>query len=395
MGKVIALVDMNSFYASCHQAVNPELKGKEVIVAGDPERRTGIVLAASYPAKTKGVKTGMPLWEAEKLCPNGHFFKPDFPLYIDFSTRILRIMKDFTDLVEPFSIDEAFIDLTGVLHLWGTPAETALKIKNRIRSELGVLCSIGIGPNKLIAKMAAGLQKPDGLTIIETISDFRKVFYSKPVRKLFGIGSRYERHLRNLNIFTIGDLANYPVEILQKRWGKNGELLWYCARGIDNSPVIPDSLDVNKSIGQQRTLPRDLWGFKNIQVVIMELCEMVARRARQGGYAGRTVFLTLRDTELKFLSRSMSMAEYTNLPDDIYHTACRLLHRHWDQSWPVRLVGITLGNLKPKGYEQYDLFGEKERKTKLARACDAIRDRFGERAIFRAISLTEASIYGR
>ena len=241
--------------------------------------------------------------------------------------------------------------------------------------------------------MAAGLQKPDGLTILETIDDFKKVFYNKPVRELFGIGSRYERHLRYMNIFTIGELANFPVEILQKRWGKNGVLLWYCAQGIDNSPVTPCSLDISKSIGQQRTLPRDLWGFNNIQVVIMELCEMVTRRARQGQYVGRTVSLTLRDAQFGFLSRSMSMPEYTNLPDDIYRTACRLLHKHWQQSLPVRLVGLTLSNLKPSGYEQYDLFGEKERQTKLVKACDAIRDRFGERAIFRAISLTKASIW--
>ena len=393
MERVIALVDMNSFYASCHQAFNPELEGKEVIVAGDPERRTGIVLAASYPAKDKGIKTGMAFWEAQKLCPDAYFFKPNYPLYIDFSTRILRIMRDVTDLVEPFSIDEAFIDFTGVINLWGPPQEIATQIKQRISSEIGVLCSIGVGPNKLIAKMAAGLQKPDGLTILKTVEDFRKVFYGKPVRKLFGIGSSYEKHLRNFNIFTIGDLANFPVEFLKKRWGKNGEMLWYCAQGIDHSPVTPGSLDVSKSIGQQRTLPRDISGFKSIQVIILELCEMVARRVRQGGYVGRTVSLTLRDTQLKFLSRSLSVADYTNLPDEIYRAACRLLHQHWDQAWSVRLVGITLSKLKPEEYVQYDLFGEKERQVKLAKAYDKICDRFGDRAIFRGISLTDGSLH--
>ena len=395
MERVIALVDMNSFFASCHQAFNPELDGKEVIVAGDPEKRTGIVLAASYSAKAKGVNTGMALWEAKKLCLDGYFFKPNYPLYIDFSTRILKIMRDFTDLVEPFSIDEAFIDFTGIINLWGSPVEIATKIKYRILSEIGILCSVGIGPNKLIAKMAAGLQKPDGLTILNTVDDFRKVFYGKPIRKLFGIGSRFKKHLRNFNIFTIGDLANFPVEILKKRWGKNGELLWYCAQGIDHSPVTPGSLDTSKSIGQQRTLRRDIWGFKDIQIIILELCEMVARRVRQGGYAGRTVFLTLRDSQLKFLSRSMSIPDYTNLPGEIYRAACKLLQKHWDQSWSVRLVGITLSNLKPEDYVKYDLFGEKERQIKLAKVYDKICDRFGERAIFRAISLTEVSLYAR
>lgn len=394
MGRVVALADMNSFFASCHQAVNPELEGKEVIVAGDPQKRTGIVLAASYPAKSKGVKTGQALWEAQRLCPEGYFFKPDYGLYVDTSTRILGILRDFTDLVEPFSIDEAFIELTGVIGLFGPPLEIAYKIKERIRSEVGVFCSIGIGPNKIIAKMAAGLQKPNGLTMLETIDDYRKAFYHQPVRKLFGIGSRYERRLRYFNIFTIGDLAGFPVEILKKRWGKNGELLWCCAQGIDYSPVTPASLDVHKSIGQQRTLPRDLRGFRNIQVVLMELCEMVARRVRQGGYMGRTVFLTLRDTQLSFLSRSMSMTDYTDLPEEIYQAACLLLNKHWDQSWPVRLVGVTLANLRPGQYEQYDIFGEKERRARVVKACDAIRDRFGEESIFRGISLTEVSLSG-
>jgi len=393
MNRVISLTDMNSFYASCHQAINPELEGKEVIVAGDPEKRTGIVLAASYPAKARGIKTGMALWEAKRLCPNGYFFKPDFSLYIDFSTKILKIMRDFTDLVEPFSIDEAFMDLTGVTRLWGPPQEIARQLKERIRFEVGVFCSVGIGPNKLIAKMAADLQKPDGLTILETVDSFKQAFWPQPVRKLFGIGSRYERHLRYYNIITIGDLAKFPVEILKKRWGKNGELLWYLANGLDNSPVMPGSLDVSKSMGQQRTLPRDVYGFKNIKVVLLELCEMVARRVRQGGYVGRTVFLTLRDTQLNFLSRSMAMPEYTDLPDDIYQTACRLLHKHWDESYPVRLIGVSLSELTRMKYRQYDIFGVKKKQIKLVKACDAIKDRFGEHAVMRGISLTEVSLF--
>lgn len=394
MRRSIILADMNSFFASCHQAVHPELKGREVIVAGDPARRTGIVLAASYPAKARGIKTGMALWEAKRLCPEGYFFRPDYPLYVDFSTRILKIARDFTDLIEVFSIDEFFADISGVTRIFGQPREIAIKIKERINSEVGVLCSVGIGPNKLIAKMAAGLQKPDGLTIIKTVDHFKEVFWPKGVRQLFGIGPRYERHLKYFNIHTIGDLANFPLEILKNRWGKNGEVLWWCANGIEHSPVVPGSLDINKSIGQQRTLPRDLRGFTQIKVIIFELCEMVTRRVRQGGYVGRTVFLTLRDAELNFLSRSMSAGDYTDLPEDIYKIACTLLEKCWDESLPVRLVGVTLGNLIKKDYKQYDLFGERERRAKLVTACDTIRDRFGEKAILRGISLTEASLHG-
>lgn len=173
-------------------------------------------------------------------------------------------------------------------------------------------------------------------------------------------------------------------------------MLWYCAQGIDYSPVTPTSLDTSKSIGQQRTLPRDLRGFSKIKVVILELSEMVSRRVRQGEYVGRTVFLTLRDTQLNFLSRAMSMRDYTDLPDDIYLTACRLLEKHWDESWPVRLVGVTLCNLVKKEHQQFDLFGQIEHQEKLTKACDTIKDRFGEAAIFRGVSLTEESLrYGR
>lgn len=392
MKRVILLADMNSFFASCHQAVQPELQGKQVIVAGDPKKRTGIVLAASYPAKALGVKTGMALWEAKALCPGGYFFKPDYRLYVDTCTHILRIMRDFTDLVEPFSIDEAFADLTGVIHLWGPPEKIAVLLKERICSEAGVPCSVGIGPNKLIAKMAAGVQKPDGLTVLETMDDFKRVFWHRPVRELFGIGPRYEKHLRCYNVRTIGELAVFPLDLLKKRWGKNGEMLWLCANGMDGSPVVPTSLDVSKSIGQQRTLPRDIRGFDKIRVVTLELCEMVARRVRQGGYVGRTVSLTLRDTQMQFFSSSRSMADYTDLPDEIYRTACEILYRHWDETRAVRLVGVTLGNLVKREHFQYDIFGERMRLSRLARACDAIKDRFGEQAVMRGVSLTEGSI---
>jgi len=392
MKRVILLADMNSFFASCHQALQTELKNEKVIVAGDPKKRTGIVLAASYPAKDLGVKTGMPMWEARQLCPDGHFFKPDYQLYVDFSTRILHIMRDITDLVEPFSIDEAFADVTGVTDLWGLPEVTAKMLKERIKNDVGVLCSVGIGPNKLIAKMAAGVQKPNGLTMVADIEEFKQIFWPKPVRKLFGVGSRYEKHLYNCNVHTIGDLANFPVQYLKKRWGKNGQLLWHLANGVDNSPVVPTSLDTCKSIGQQKTLPRDLQGFERIKVVMLELSEAIARRVRQGNYIGRTVSLTLRDPQLRFFSRSQSMSQYTDLADEIYLTACGILQKHWEEEWPVRLVGITFSNLIPKDHFQYDIFGERIRLSRISRACDRIKDRFGETAIMRGVSLTEGSI---
>ncbi len=395
MKKVVALADMNSFYSSCHIAENPALEGRKVIVAGNSEKRTGIVLAASYPAKASGVKTGMTLWEAKNLCPEAVFFEPDFSLYLNYSCRILRIMKDFTDLVEPFSIDEAFIQLSGITGLFGDPLEIALKLQNRIRQEIGVCCSIGIGPNKLVAKMAAELKKPNGISYLETIEDYRRIFYPKPVRRLFGIGPRYQKHLRHFNIQTIGELANFPVEILKQRWGKNGELMWLYAQGLDSSPVAPSSLKSAKSIGKQKTMPRDLLGFEKIKLVINELSQIVCRRARQQGYVGKVVFLTLRDSQLSFFGRSTSLASYSDLPDEVSQAACTLLEISWQESRPVRLVGLALSKLAEKEFEQVDLFGYKEKQIKIVRTCDLIKNRFGEAAIFYGASLKEDSLHGQ
>ncbi|MEW6424552.1 MAG: DNA polymerase IV [Bacillota bacterium] len=391
MQRVILLADMNAFFASVHQALDPALKGKPVIVGGDPARRHGVVLTASYEAKARGVKTGMTVYEAEKLCPEGIFLKPQHHLYIHFSTRILRIMHDFTPLVEPFSIDEAFLDVTGCAKLLGPPREIARRLKERIRLEVGVTCSIGIGPNKLLAKMAAELEKPDGLTVLDH-ADVPKRLWPLPVRELFGVGPRYEHHLKLYNIHTIGDLARFPVKILKKRFGVNGEILWRCANGIDESPVDPDTLERAKSVGQQITLPRDYRTHEEMKVVILELADLVAQRAREGGYWGKTVVLSLKDAGFAWLSRMSTLAEYTDLAADICRAALALLKRHWPPGWPVRMIGVALAGLVPKRVEQPTLFGEKEKISSSERACDRIRSRFGERAVFRAVSLTKAGV---
>lgn len=391
MPRVILLADMNSFYASVHQALDQTLRGKPVIVAGDPAQRHGIVLAASYEAKAYGIKTGLTVGEARRACPQGVFIKPQHHLYAHFSSRILNIMRDFTPLVEPFSIDEAFMDVTGCQGLFGAPVEIARQLKERIRGEVGVVCSIGIGPNKLLAKMAAGLQKPDGLTVLEE-TDVHQRLWPLPVRELFGVGHRYEHHLARLSIRTIGDLAQFPRESLKRRFGVVGETLWWCANGVDHSPVDPQSLDVVKSIGQQITLPRDYRG-PEVEVVLLELADLVGERVRAGGYAGKTVVLSLKDTSFKWLSRMQTFRRYTNLTNDIYRGARELLERHWPPRAPVRMVGVALANLvSHQGGEQLTLFGEQERMRRMEAAGDAVRRRFGERAIFRAVSLTAAGV---
>ncbi|MDH7576382.1 MAG: DNA polymerase IV [Bacillota bacterium] len=386
MERVILLADMNSFFASVHQALDFNLRGKPVIISGDPKKRHGIVLSASYEAKRKGVKTGMTVWEARQLCPKGFFIKPQYHLYTRFSSQILRIMQDFTPLIEPFSIDEAFLDVTGCQKLFGSPVAIAQQLKKQIRQELNITCSIGIGPNKLLAKMAADLEKPDGLTVIHH-RDVPFLLWPLPIRELFGVGPRYEQHLHKLNIHTIGDLARFPSNILKRKFGLNGEILWLSANGIDSSPVDPNSFNQVKSIGQQITLPRDYRGDE-IKVVLLELADLVSYRARTRGYLGKTVILNLKDPNFSWLSRMQTLDEYTNLSPEIFQVASALLKKHWTATWPIRLAGITLANLIPQRIEQPDLFREKEKLKKLAKACDLVRNRFGRTTLFRAVSLT-------
>ena len=390
MERTILLADMNSFFASVHQALDPRLKNRAVIVGGDQEKRHGIVLAASYEAKHRGVKTGMPVWEARQACPEGIFVPPRHHLYVHFSSRILRIMGEFTPLVEPFSIDEAFMDMTGCEGLFGSPVTTARLLKDRILREVDIPCSVGIGPNKLLAKMAAGLQKPDGLTVLQQ-EDVKNRLWPLPVRKLFGIGPRYERHLKYFNIHTIGDLAAFPREILKKRFGIMGEVIWWSANGVDHSPVDPNTLDSSKSVGHQITLPRDFRHREEIAVVILDLSDLVARRARQGGYTGRAVSLVLKDTSFNWLGRSRTLSACTDLPEDLYQAGLWLLDRHWP-GYPVRMVGLSLSGLTRDSAVQCDVFGRSEKLRQLAGACDRIRARFGEKVIKRGASLTPSGV---
>jgi len=395
LNRPILLCDANSFFASVHQVLDPGLRERPVIVGGHEATRHGIVLAASYQAKSYGIKTGMTVREARCLCPQGIFIPPCHDLYIEFSTRILRIMRDFTPLVEPFSIDEAWLDVRGCRGLYGSSLAIARKLKERIKDEVGITTSIGLGPSKLLAKMAAGMQKPDGLTVLD-YPDVPCKLWPQPVANLFGVGPRMQAHLAKFAIYTIGELARFPVEILVKRFGITGQVLHQCAHGIDYSPVDPHSLETVKSISHQITLPRDYQGYEQIEVVLLELAELVARRVRMGGYLGRTVTLSLKDPQFNWLGRSCTLSWHTDRGADIYKAARKLLHCHWPDWRAVRLAGVGLAGLVPARVRQEDLFGQVEKQSRLNRVCDQLKNRYGERIIHRAVSLTKAGvIYAR
>ncbi|MCS1350567.1 DNA polymerase IV [Mechercharimyces sp. CAU 1602] len=389
--RTILLADMNAFYASVEQTLHPQYQGKPLIVCGDPQKRRGIVLAASYEAKHYGVKTAMPVHEAKSLCPTAQLVPPHMGTYIQVSTRIIQLLQQFSPSVEPFSIDEAFLELTGSEKLLGKKEHVAHQIKQRIRTELGVSCSIGIGPNKLLAKMAAEMEKPDGLTSITANQVPRKI-WPLPINKLFGVGSRMNFHFNKMGIRTIGDLAHTDPTRLEHRFGIIGRVLYQSAHGMDQSPVDPHSLDINHSIGHQFTLPYDYIEAKDILLVLYELAENVARRARLAASLGRTITLALRGNDFS-IHRSLSLDEATQIGRMIYQAIEILFQRHWNHR-PVRQIGITLSNLqREENGVQLDLFGNNEKYKKLTTAIDSIQQRYGVKSMCYAHSLLEASLF--
>lgn len=392
VSRTILLCDMNSFYASVHQALQPELRGKPVIVGGDPAERTGIVVAASYEAKGKGVKTGMSITEAKSFCPEGIYVTPSFGAYVSFSSRINHILRDFSDLVEPFSIDESFVDITGSLHILGSPLEIAQRIQQRINQEIGVGVNIGIGPSKLVAKMASDMEKPNKIIPL-TLEEWPQRVWPLPVKDLFGVGSRIGRWLKQVGVKTIGDLAAFPVDLLKKRYGLVGEILHNSAHGRDFSPVNADAYDGVKSVGNQITLPRDYQGYGQVQSVILELAEEVAQRARKAGCIGNRVTLTIKDPNFTTASHSRVLFSPTDITQEIYQMGLWLLKKHWTEQVKARLVGISLSGLVPKQEIQLNLLDQREKQEKLDQATDLIRARWGQQSIQRAVSLTDSGVY--
>ena len=351
--RVIMHLDMNAFFAAVEQQSNPALRGKPIGVIGTG--RT-VVTTASYEARKFGVKTGMNTWQAKQACPQIIFVVGDNRKYADTSTRIVAMMREYTPLVEVFSIDEAFLDITGSLTLFGSAERIAYLLKARIRHELGLTCSIGIAPNKLLAKLASEMQKPDGLTIIppERVDE---VLERMPVKELCGIGSKVGTQLSRLGIQTCGQLGRFSVDVLRKRFGIIGERLSQMGRGIDTSPVIPaEEEDEVKSVGHSMTLAQDVTGREALLKYLLQLSEMVGRRARRYGVAGKTIHVTLRYDDFTTVGRQQTRSEPTNLSDVIYRAALGILDT-FDLNRPVRLVGVRITNLIHRG-SQLPLFEE-------------------------------------
>ncbi|MBW5445098.1 DNA polymerase IV [Cohnella sp. CFH 77786] len=384
--RYILHIDMNAFYCSVHAAEQPELyKGKPTGVAGSVELRKGIVVTSSYEARAKGVRTGMTVRQAMAACPDLILIAPDFDLYRKYSRAFMKIAGNFTPLVEAVSIDECFLDVTGSGQ-FGTPVEIAETIRQRVRQELSLPCSIGVAPNKLLAKMASDMRKPDAVTVLRR-RDVPVLLWGKPCQTLYGIGAKTAEKLRRLNINTIGELAAADEKMLTERFGVYGAWMKRAAHGLDDSPVQPLS-DAAKSIGHTTTLPADLTERDQYRRVLLNLADQTARRLRRQGMMCSTVQITIRDPSMKTITRAAGLGVPTDDPDVIYKEACRLMDANWKEGKPVRLLGVTLQGLSPKQETavQLDLFSYEEtpKRDKLVTVMDRLRDKFGESALLTA-----------
>lgn len=394
MNRMIFLVDMETFYASCEKADHPEFKDRPMIVAGDPEQRSGIVLAACRMAKGLGVSTAEPLGRAKLKCPEAVIIRPRMQHYIDVSLQITRILEHYTDQVEPYSIDEQFLDVTGSLHFYTSPAALARTIQKEIMNRTHIRARIGMGPNKVLAKMACdhfGKKNMSGIAELNQ-KNIKDKLWPLPVGELFGVGHRMEQHLIGMGIRKIGHLAHYPPELLHRRWGINGELLWMTAHGMDTSPVSSRTFNVQKAIGHHMTLPYDFADVADIRGVLLELSEEVAARARAKRYTGSVVSLGISgsfDRHTGF-QRQTTLPFCTSFGLDIYRAAERLFMESWDRL-PVRSASVALTALQPADNCQLDLFGRLEEKEKLSAAVDAISRKYGKTAIFRGPLLRTSS----
>lgn len=396
--KVIFLVDMESFYASIEHVANPQYDGKPLVVSGDPNRRSGVILAACPLAKKKGIKNAERLYEAQQKCPDVVVVKPRMQRYVDVSLEISKILGTFTDLVEPYSIDEQFMDVTGSQRLFGIPHDMAVKVRDEVERITGVRTRIGIGENKVLAKLACdNFAKKNQSGIYMLSQDTIDLdLWGLPIEDLFGVGRKMAVHFRNMGIRTIGQLAKTDGERIKKKFGLHGQVLWMSANGVDYSPVTREAHAGRKGFGNGMTLPRDYVKKEDIQVVLLELCEEVCSRARKAGKMGATVSLSLNGAsyvEKRGFHRQMRLPIETNITMELFHASCKLLERYWD-GFPIRRLSLGLTNLQSDQNWQMSLFTDNESRDRLSQigyTMDDIRHKYGKVAIQRASSLTKAS----
>ena len=386
--RVIFHVDANSAFLSWTAAYKVKVLGEELdirdvpsVVAGDKESRHSIILAKSTPAKKFGIQTGEPLFQALEKCPELVVVQPDYGLYVEASRHFVAMLRQFSPAVEQYSIDEAWVDMTGTERLWGSPRLAAEKMRSRIWEELGFTVNVGISSNKLLAKMAGDFEKPNKVHTLFP-EEMETKFWPLPVKDLFLVGAATERKLKLMGIYTIGDLARADLKIIKKRLGKHGETIWHFANGRNADAVTPEPAE-NKGYGNSVTTANDVLTTAQAHQVLLSLCETVAMRMRRDGKCGSCVSVHLRTNEFHHFSHQILLHGATNITSEIFEAACRAFDEAWDCVTPLRQLGVQKTRLSSEPYQQYDLFSgmspqQYEKKLRLDETVDALRDKFGE-----------------
>lgn len=396
MERVILHSDCNSFYASVECLYRPEIRNKPVAVGGDVETRHGIILTKNQIAKKYSIKTGETIWKAKQKCPELIIVPPNFPLYMRFSKMAHQIYLSYTDKVEPFGLDECWLDISKNAHNLNEGFEFAKKISSQIKNELGITVSIGVSFNKIFAKLGSDYKKPDAITVI-TKDNFKKIVWPLPAQDLLYVGRSTKRKLQSIGIHTIGELACTPPDILNSILGKWGNVLHCFSNGLDTNPVTEyDNRPTIKSIGNSTTTPRDLENVEDVKIILFVLADSVARRLREQGLKAKTVCISVRDNQLYSFTRQHTMEHYTNITSEIEKEGMGLFHKYYNWNKPVRSIGISVTDfVSDKLATQTDLFSneaKREKKEQLDRSVDWLKKRFGSDCVQPAILLSDKEL---
>lgn len=391
MKRCVLHVDCNKFYASVECLYRPELRDKPMAVGGDPENRHGIILTKNEIASKYGLTVGEPLWKARQKCPDLVVVPPNYPLYLRFSALTRKIYEDYSEFIEPFGLDECWIDVTGNEK---SGEEIAHEIRKRVKSQLGITVSVGVSFNKVFAKLGSDYKKPDAVTVIDE-SNYKDIAWSLPCGDLLMVGRSAQKKLNAYGINTIGDLADTDVAVLKSLFGKNGEMLHSFANGTECSPVRhKDEISDVKSVGNSTTAPRDLVNEEDVKTVFRVLCESVSARLREKGLKGRVVTIYVRDKELSSFSRQMKIPANTDISTEIFYYAMKLFRTNYFWNKPIRSLGVSVSDFDVT-YEQFDFektVENREKQERLETAVDSLRRRFGNYCIGRACQLKDTEL---
>ncbi|MBQ1827519.1 MAG: DNA polymerase IV [Erysipelotrichaceae bacterium] len=396
MNRIILHCDLNSFYASVEQLYHPELRGKPLAVAGSAEHRHGIILAKNQLAKKKGVITAEAIWQAKRKCPDLVILEPHYDRYQLFSSRVKSMFLEYTDLVESFGLDEAWLDVTGST-MFGDGKQIADTLRARIRSELGITASVGVSFNKIFAKLGSDLRKPDYTTVISK-DNYKQIVWPLEVDEMLYVGKSAKARLNAFGIRTIGELANEDPEDLKKYFGKNGLLLWKYANGLDESQVMPFGYQEEaKSISNNMTSVRDLKTYQDADLILLREADRLSSQLRKENVRCKEVSVVFRDNRLKSTVHQVQLDQPSDLSSEIYHAARKIMRKYWNLEIPLRSIGIRVGKLCDGDIDQLSLFTDasyREKQQKLEKTIDDIRSRFGRESIQRLAWLSDPKLCG-